>query len=92
MNSVIRDHIESSELPSTHQWGFTPGKTTVTALVSTFHTLLVSMESGMDVAMVFFDLRKAFDSHSSTSHLRHLPTRQRGCPQMRMWHMAVCQQ
>ena len=39
----------------------------VAALVSTFHKILQLMENGSDVTLVFFDLRKAFDS------VPHLP-------------------
>ena len=49
------------------QWGFTPGKSTVTALLSSFYDILQLLESGADVSLVFFDLCKAFDS------VPHLP-------------------
>ena len=44
------------------QWGFTPGKSTITSLLSTFNDILQLLEHGADVALTFFDLRKAFDS------------------------------
>ena len=44
------------------QWGFQPGKSTVTALLSVTHNWFKSLESGHDVCSIFFDLRKAFDS------------------------------
>ena len=53
------------------QWGFTPGKSTVTALLSSFYDILQLLESGADVSFVFFDLRKAFDS------VHHLPLLQK---------------
>ena len=53
------------------QWGFTPGKSTVTALLSSFYDILQLLESGADVSFVFFDLRKAFDI------VHHLPLLQK---------------
>ena len=64
---IVFEHLAEQELLSTTQWGFSPGKCTVTALVSTFHNILQLMENGSDVSLVFFDLRKAFDS------VPHLP-------------------
>ena len=59
MHSVIIAHLcESNDA----QWGFTPGRSTITALLSTFHEILKHLQSGVDVALTFFDLRKAFDS------------------------------
>ena len=65
--SIVFEHLADQEFLSAAQWGFCPGKSTVTALVSTFHNILQLMENGFDVSLVFFDLRKAFDS------VPHLP-------------------
>ena len=35
--SIVFEHLAERELLSSSQWGFCPGKFTVTALVSTFH-------------------------------------------------------
>ena len=48
-----------------------PGKSIVTALILSFHNILKSLELSSDVGLVFFDLRKAFDS------VYHLPLVQR---------------
>ena len=53
------------------QWGFTPGESTVTALLSTFHDIFQPLKSGADVSLVFFDLYKAFDT------IPHLPLLQK---------------
>ncbi len=45
-----------------------PGKSIVTALTSTFHSILQLLEAGLDVSL---DLRKAFDS------VPHLPLLQK---------------
>ena len=52
-------YLEGKKLISENQWGFCPAKSTTTALLSTFHEVI---EQGSDVALIFFDLRKAFDS------------------------------
>jgi len=42
------------------QWGFTPGRSTTTALLSAFHSIMWLAENGMTLDL-FFDLRRAFD-------------------------------
>ena len=69
--SIVFDHLAERKLLSVDQWGFCPGKSTVTALTSTFHNVFQLLEAGFDVSLVFFDLRKAFDS------VPHLPLLQK---------------
>ena len=52
---------------STTQWGFLPGRSTGTALVSTLFSWFQQLENKREVLAVFFDLKKAFDS------VPHLP-------------------
>ena len=47
------------------QWGFTPGRSTTTALLSLFHNIMQLAENGNDIGLVFFDLLRAFDSEIS---------------------------
>ena len=56
------EHLSTSHPLSNMQWGFQPGKGTVTALLSTTHEWFLDLEAGKEVCSVFFDLRKAFDS------------------------------
>ena len=58
--------FERGHIPE-NQWGFTLGKSTVTALFTKVHSTLQLLESGNDVSFVFFDLRKVFDT------VPHLP-------------------
>ena len=60
--SIVFEHLAERKLLSVDQWGFCPGKSTVTALTSTFHNVFQLLEAGFDVSLVFFDLHKAFDS------------------------------
>ena len=69
--SVVWEHLTESEMLDGAQWGFTSGKSTVTALLSAFHDIFQLLESGADVSLVFLDLRKAFDS------VPHLPLLQK---------------
>ena len=69
--SVVLEHFTEREMLTKDQWGFTPGKSTVTALVSSFYEILQLLESGADVSFVFFDLSKVFDS------VPHLPLLQK---------------
>ena len=71
MYSLVFAHLADGDLISGAQWGFTPGKSTITSLLSTFNNILQLSEHGTDVAVTFFDLRKAFDS------VPHLPLLQK---------------
>jgi len=68
---ILFDHLAEQDLISGVQWGFCPGRSTVTALVSTFHHIFQLLENGFDVSLVFFDIRKAFNS------VPHLPLLQK---------------
>ena len=67
MYSLVSQHLAERNFISDAQWGFTPGKSTITSLLSAFHDILQFFEYGTDVCLTFFDLKKAFDS------VRHLP-------------------
>ena len=69
---LLWKHLVEKGLISENQWGFTPGKSTVTALLSTFNSVYQFLEQGCDVALLFLDLRKAFDSVPHVPLLRHL--------------------
>ena len=56
---------------SQHQWGFTAGRLTTTALLSFTHNCQTALDSGDEVCSVFFDLCKAFDK------VPHLPLLQK---------------
>ena len=47
---------------SQHQWGFTSGKSTTSALTSFTHECQEALDCGNEVCSVFFDLSKAFDT------------------------------
>ena len=52
--------------------GFTPRKSTVTALIWTFNSVYQSLEQGCDVTLLFLGLRKAFDRVPYIPLLQHL--------------------
>ena len=60
--SLIVNHLTEHQLLSDAQWGFLPGRSTVSALLSTVHQWFKLLEDGKDVCAVFLDFRKAFDS------------------------------
>ena len=62
IHSLIATHLMNNQLLSNRQWGFLPGKGTVTALLSTTHSWFQFLENNKDVCAVFLDYRKAFDS------------------------------
>ena len=43
------------------QWGFTPGRSTITDLLSVFHIAQLA-ENGNDIGLMFLHLLRAFDS------------------------------
>ena len=57
---------------SVRQWGFLPGRCTASALLSVTHDWLQQLELGIDTCVIFFDLRKAFDSVSHSLLLQRL--------------------
>jgi len=50
-----------NSLLSDVQWVFTPGRSTMTALLSVFHIMQLA-ENGNDIGLVFLHLLRAFDS------------------------------
>ena len=69
---LLWQHLNANGLVSDSQWGFCPSKSTVTALLSTFHAIFQLLEKGSDVCLTFFDSRKAFDSVPHAPLLQHL--------------------
>ena len=62
IHSIISDHLDENCPIPTNQWGFQSGKSTTTALISTIHIWLNALDSGNEIATVFFDFKKAFDT------------------------------
>ena len=48
--------------PQTNQWGFLPERSTSGVLLAATHDWLTELDKGNEVAAVFFDIKKAFDS------------------------------
>ena len=59
---MLLDHFQHHCPISQHQWGFQAGKSTTTALAATIHDWHSHLDVGRDVAMGFFDFKKAFDT------------------------------
>lgn len=60
--SLISQHLSDSFPLANCQWGFQPGKSTVSALLHATHDWLQLLEKGVEISAVFFDFKKAFDS------------------------------
>ena len=58
----ITKYLETSYPVAPNQWGFMPGRSTTHALLSAVQDWLDEMEKGHEIATIFFDLTKAFDS------------------------------
>ena len=60
--SLIAKHLSEHCPLSDAQWGFIPGRSTVSALLSTVHHWFQLLEDGKEVCAIFLDFKKAFDS------------------------------
>ena len=58
VSSLISEHLLEHNIISDEQWGFTQ----TTALLTLSHEWLRHLEAGMEVCVIFLDLKKAFDS------------------------------
>ena len=59
---LINQHLQSHGFFADSQWGFTEGRSTVTALIKCVDDWLKALEEGKEICAVFFDYRKAFDT------------------------------
>ena len=62
MHYLISHHIEMFFPIVSNQWDFQPRKSTVSALIDVVHHWSLALDQRKEVATVFFDLHKAFDS------------------------------
>lgn len=62
MHGLIYKHLLLYHPIAIQQWGFQPYKSTVSALVDVTHQWSRHLDNGAEVCVVFFDLKKAFDS------------------------------
>ena len=59
---LINSHLAENHPLSNCQWGFQPGKSTVSALIECTHDWFLQLEKQKEIGAVFFDFRKAFDT------------------------------
>ena len=62
LHSYISLHLSVSHPISEKQWGFQSGRSTVSALLTVTHEWFKALDQGHEICLVFFDMRKAFDS------------------------------
>ena len=62
MHSLIYRYLMTYHPLAIQQWGFQPHKSTVSALLDATHKWSNFLDKGLEVTIVFFDLKKAFDS------------------------------
>ena len=60
--TLIVQHLQSLHIFSDSQWGFTEGRSMVTALIKCVDDWLKAMEEGKEKCAAFFDNRKAFNT------------------------------
>ena len=62
VHKILAEHLCTHHPLSNSQWGFSVGKSTVTALLTTTHEWFQQLEEGKEICAVFFDFKKAFNS------------------------------
>ena len=63
VTSLIDDYMaENAPYISKHQWNFMHHRFFTAALISVIRDWFCALDSGKEVCVVFFDVRKAFDS------------------------------
>ena len=62
LHDLLSHHLNIFSPLSEHQWGFTSGKSTTSALISYAHDCQEALDCGNELCSVFFDLSKAFDT------------------------------
>ena len=60
--TLVSDHLKVHSPISPYQFGFSSRKSTTSALLAISNGILQSLDQGVEVISVFFDLSKAFDS------------------------------
>ena len=60
--SLVSSHLHEHCPISDKQWGFPAGKSNTTALIATVHRWLSYLDCGSDIAAIFFDFKKTFDT------------------------------
>ena len=59
---LLLKHLDNVAPLAAQQWGFRPGRSTVSALLDATHEWLQETDNGKEACAIFLDLRKAFDS------------------------------
>ena len=59
IHGLMYEHLTNRQELSDSQWGFCPGRSTVTAVLSVTQEWLSTLEYGHELCAVFFDYRKA---------------------------------
>ena len=72
VHSLFMKHLCETDPISSSQFGFLKGRSTTGALVSAVNDWHTHLDNNLDVCVVFFDLKKAFDSVPHTSLLNKL--------------------
>ena len=67
VHKILTEHLCTHHPLSNSQWGFSAGKSTVTALLTTTHEWFQRLEEGKEICAVFFDLKRP----STASHTGH---------------------
>ena len=72
--TLVSKHLKVHSPISPYQFGFLSGKSTTSALLALSNGILQSLDQGVEVVSVFFDLSRAFDSVPHALLLQKLMT------------------
>ena len=62
VKNLIEDHLQLNAPISPRQWGFMTSRSTTSALIRVVNDWSQALDKGYEVCVIFFDVRKAFDS------------------------------
>ena len=72
VKALLEDHMKLHSPISPRQWGFMSSRSTVSALIQVIDDWSRAVDEGYEVCIVFFYVKKAFDSVPHVALLKHL--------------------
>ena len=73
VHTIIYQHLCLHYPLSDKRWGFLPGRSTSSALLSVTHDWMSYLDESSDVCSIYFDLQKAFDNVAHSLLMQKLP-------------------
>ena len=72
VKSLCQEHLCDQAPISPRQWGFMSSRSSISALIQVIEDWSRALDQGQEVCIVFFDIKKAFDTVPHVNLLKHL--------------------